>query len=121
MVAKVARAGKPVTNLGQGGRTVTLASALQHSMQPSLRAAGRQRLRRLALAVAGELGRRWPGMADLGLDLALDRRGHPWFLEANLREQRPSFREAGGRRAARRQYAMPMAYAAHLVRQGSNQ
>lgn len=116
MVAKVARAGSPVTNLGRGGRTITLSRALQEGLPPSLRAAGRRRLRQLALDVANELSRRWPRLADLGLDLALDHWGHPWFLEANLREQRPSFREAGGKKAAHRQYAMPMAYAAYLRR-----
>lgn len=117
MVAKVARSGLPVTNLGRGGRTVRLSEALQHGLPPSLRAAGRRRLRQLALNVAHELSRHWPRMADLGLDLALDHHGHPWFLEANLREQRPSPGEAGGKKALRRQYAVPIAYAAFLARQ----
>lgn len=119
MVAKVARPGSPVTNVGRGGRTVHLRKALFAALPPSLQEAGYERLRRLAIDVANKLGRRWQRMGDLGLDLALDQDGHPWFLEANLREQRPSFGEAGGRKAVRRQYAMPMAYAAFLNRRAS--
>lgn len=116
MVAKVAKTGLPVTNLGRGGRTVTLQQALSTAFPGGESKTIEERLRRLGLTVARELSRRWPLMADLGLDLAVDRQGRAWFLEANLREQRPSFSEAGGPAAVRRQYAQPMAYAAYLLR-----
>lgn len=116
MVARIARAGKPVTNLGRGGSTQTLDAVLASAFPASDRTMLQERLRRLALEIAHALSRRWRGLADLGLDLALDQHGKVWFLEANFREQRPSDREANGRSAVQRQYAQPMAYAAYLLR-----
>jgi len=106
----------PVSNMAREGRRGDLGRVLRRSIPRVPAALLRRRLRRLALAVAQGLARRHPAVADLGLDLALDRRGKAWFLEANMRQQR--WAPSALRRAPRafmRQYATPMAHAAYLL------
>src|SRR5690606_32738339 len=106
MWPRLAARNMPVSNMSREGRRGDLGRVLRRSIRRVPAPVLQRRLRRLALAVARGLARRHPDLADLGLDLGLDRRGKAWFLEANMRQQRwaPSALRTH-RRAFMRQYA----------------
>ncbi|HEY8450088.1 MAG TPA: YheC/YheD family protein [Bacillota bacterium] len=115
IAVKRARRHPFLTNLGRGGRA--------HRPLPVLTAVfGRQKaeqllegLEQLGLRVAEHLSRRHPLLADLGVDIGIDRTGRPWLIEVNVRDQRWSLLASGQRRAFRRLYYNPIAFGRHLL------
>lgn len=115
MVAKVGGRNRIATNVARGGRAVNLLTVLSEAFGPA--AAGRcaEELAGLGLKAAAVLARHERGMADYGFDLCLTKDGHPWFLEANHRDLRYSFRDAGDRDLWANTYRNPMEYATYLL------
>lgn len=70
----------------------------------------------LGLRAAETIERKIRGVSDIGFDIALDERGHPWFIEANFRDLRITFRNAGERDIWVSTFATPVKYAAYLQR-----
>lgn len=113
MVGKVAKQGAFLTNVAQGGQACPLKVLLEGYPQLDAEAvtAG---IASLALRIAGHLSLHLPDLADLGLDIGIMEDGHPVFIEANGRDQRYSFREAGMLEEWKATYRNPMAYAHFL-------
>lgn len=83
IAGRVAHPRKAVTNGSQGGTIFPAGTLL-------LPHAGRTRslallglMNRMARVTAAQLGRAYPAMNELGLDIAVDGRLHPWILEVN--------------------------------------
>lgn len=114
MVGKVGKAKSIVTNLHCGGKSIK-ASKLFQGWGWDVWEAERH-LASLGLAIAETLERDLPHIADLGLDIAFDDRQHPWFIEANFRDLRITFRNAGEREMWRGTFTAPIQYAAYLSR-----
>jgi len=113
MFGRVAKAGGRVTNLGRGGRAMRASALLGPSFaKPGDVAAA---IERLSLDVARYAGDRWPGLADLGLDVGVDAGGAPYLIELNCRDQRYGFEKAGMPAAFRRTYENPVRYAKFLA------
>ncbi|NLM51798.1 MAG: YheC/YheD family protein [Firmicutes bacterium] len=91
MIAKKQAPGKIVTNYSQGGTLVAFTEALQLG---GLGNAQINKLRKL-LTNLGErtaivLNEKYPGLRELGLDIALDKTTQkPWILEVNTKPQYP--------------------------------
>ena len=62
-----------------------------------------------------ELEEHLPGLADVGLDLAIARDGFPYFIECNGRDQRYSFLNGGMVDTWKQTYFNPMGYARFLL------
>lgn len=113
MVGKVAAAGHYVTNVAKGGRVKPCTPLFQAAgLRPE---AVRRELARVSLLIAEQLSRHLPHMADLGLDMGVDRAGRVKFIEMNGRDQRYSFKKAGMKQVFYQTYATPMAYARRLL------
>lgn len=117
MVAKVAKRGAFLTNVAQGGRVYPLQFVLE-SFPAWSPGEVTDRLRELSLHIARYMGERLEGLADLGLDMGILEDGHLVFIEANGRDQRYSFGEAGLMEEWRATYGNPMAYADYLSKRG---
>lgn len=115
MVGKVARKGSIVTNLHCGGKSLKAGELFEHWGWDGPKLEGK--IARLGLRIAKSLDERLPHLADLGLDIALDEQQHPWFIEANLRDLRVTFRNAGEKTKWRATFANPVHYAVYLNRQ----
>lgn len=117
MVGKVGRKKSIVTNLHCGGKSVKACELFQAWGWDA--AAAEWKLASLGLAAAETLERKLPHVADLGLDIAFDDEQHPWFIEANFRDLRITFRNAGERDMWRGTFAAPVHYAAYLARRSN--
>lgn len=113
IVGKVARQGAFLTNVAQGGRTYPLDVLLMEKPHLNPEAVIGS-IHTLSLNIAHCLSRHLPGLADLGLDIGITDEGWPMFIEANGRDQRYSFREAGMLEEWKATYRNPMAYADFL-------
>jgi len=82
-VGRVAHPAKIVTNGSQGGTIYPV----DHLLAPHTSAARRKELFRkirwLGIAGTRQLQRRYPGIREIGMDIAVDRNLKPWILEAN--------------------------------------
>jgi len=84
LIAKVAAPGRIVTNRCSGGKPLALEDALHKAGVSGEDAAGvRQRMAVLGRRVALVLEIKYPALRELGLDVGLDRKVHPWIFEVN--------------------------------------
>ncbi|MGN7454552.1 YheC/YheD family protein [Paenibacillus pasadenensis] len=83
--ARVAHPAKIVSNGSQGGTIFEPMRLLAPAFGQTEAEALLRRMDRIALQTAGELGRSYPALRELGLDLAVDTSGKPWILEVNTR------------------------------------
>ncbi len=98
MVAKVAASGRFVTNYCRGGHPLPVETALKAVVrEPVEREWMIRELHRMAERVAEVLNDRFPGLRELGIDVGLDRNGHPWIFEVNTRPQFKMFSKIGRR------------------------
>ncbi|WP_274361368.1 YheC/YheD family protein [Paenibacillus thermotolerans] len=114
MVGKVAKKGSHVTNVARGGRVRRCELLFRHAGLDSQEV--KRKIKTASLQIARLLGRKLPGVADLGLDVGVTSRGTPYLIEVNFRDQRYSFREAGLNREYFASYENPLKYARYLLR-----
>jgi hypothetical protein len=114
MVGKVAGKGRHVTNVAQGGRVIrcdTLFSASGIPLEPTERS-----IKRISLKIAKRLEKKLKNLADVGLDMGVDQKGHPYFIEMNGRDLRYSFQEGGLQKKFYKTYENPVKYAKYLYK-----
>lgn len=88
MIAKVAAAGKAVTNYSQGATLVNVETALSRAgLEPQKIKLTIALLTRLGDRTAAILNNNYQGLRELGLDIGIDRDARPWILEVNTRPQ----------------------------------
>jgi glutathione synthase/RimK-type ligase-like ATP-grasp enzyme len=87
MAARVAAPNRYVTNHHKGGHAESLDKVLFNLFANNKVKVDNclKTLRKIVLIVAETLDKRFPDLRELGIDLAIDRSGHVWFIEANSR------------------------------------
>ncbi|MEI7026219.1 YheC/YheD family protein [Paenibacillus sp. y28] len=113
MVGKVAAAGKHVTNVAKGGKVKPCAKLFQGSGF-SEKAVTRE-VKQASLKIAAFLGKKLPHLADIGLDMGVEKGGAVKFIEMNGRDQRITFQKAGLEKAFYQTYLTPLRYAHFLM------
>lgn len=83
VIGRVAAPGKAVTNVHNGGTLKTVDKLLAGHMGAGEGQRLVARLRKLGAKSAKQLQKRFSGIKEIGLDIALDEKLHPWILEAN--------------------------------------
>ncbi|WP_159885618.1 YheC/YheD family protein [Paenibacillus puerhi] len=83
VIGRVAAPGKAVTNVHNGGKLRPVGSLLAPHAGPREKEKAVRDLRSLGLSVAKQLHRRYPGIKEIGLDVAMDNKLCPWILEVN--------------------------------------
>lgn len=106
IVTRVAGKNGVVTNVAQGGRVVSF-KEVNYTLAPKVRS----QVYDLSLQLAKEIETLNPSSSDLGLDIAIDRQGHLWFIEANYCDQRYAYREAEDLDMWEASYRTPFEYA----------
>lgn len=113
IVAKVAGKGKHVTNIARGGSAKPFKTICRHCGWSTRQI---KSLKRVSLKIAKHLDRKLPNLADVGFDIGVNRKGKPFFIEMNGKDQRYSFKEAGMARTWFRTYENPIAYGKYLLK-----
>ncbi|MDO7905617.1 YheC/YheD family protein [Paenibacillus sp. JX-17] len=103
-LAKIAGEGYIVSNLTRShGIPLRMSKALRHSSLRHMRPLVlKKRVDRISIHAARRLRRLFPGHRIYGLDVALDRGGYAWIIEANLFPSMSHFRKLGNARLLRR-------------------
>lgn len=83
MVGRVAHPAKIVTNYHSGGTLKAVPVLLQAHMGAGERMNFMQDLKRLGETVAKQLEASYPGIKEIGIDIAVDRSHKSWILEVN--------------------------------------
>ncbi|KAA9008565.1 YheC/YheD family protein [Paenibacillus spiritus] len=117
LFAKLAPPGSFISNVARGGSALPSSRLLDRVFPGPLAAHLRMSAGALALEIARALEPRLPGLADLGLDLGIDRNGQLFFIECNGRDQRYGFLKAGLPEVWKESYRRPMGYARYLLEQ----
>ncbi|NGQ96381.1 YheC/YheD family protein [Brevibacillus sp. SYP-B805] len=120
MVAKVSNRYNKLSNLARGGHAVPLDQVLASLFPQEKIAQVKSRLAVAARMIAKEYAKHFPSLADLGLDMGIDREGNPYLIEVNVRDQRYSFFEAGELEMFKRTYRHPLEYGKSLFKQSKN-
>lgn len=82
-VGRVAHPSKIVTNGSQGGSIYPTAYLLKPYTSPKARRELLERMERIGIDTVRSMYNAYPGIVEIGLDLALDRNLKPWILEVN--------------------------------------
>lgn len=119
MAAKRSIAHPFLTNIAQGGSALKIGDALERSLPGICAERVVNEVKEVALRVATTLEKTYPALADIGLDIGLDRTGHPFLIEVNRRDLRIILDQAGEKQVYAELYRNPLAYAGHLLQAGS--
>ncbi|MDR0270955.1 YheC/YheD family protein [Paenibacillus sp.] len=84
-VARVAHPHKAVTNGSQGGTIYSAVNLMKAHAGKKKTAELLQKMNRIANLTADRIGREFPKLNEMGLDIAVDRNLTPWILEVNSR------------------------------------
>lgn len=116
MVMRLAKSKGIVTNLAQGGVPVAFNDVFPGNKKI------KKEIRRLSLEIASALVELYPTIADMGLDIAVDKDGQLWFLEANFCALKKSYRRLKDRKTRAALYRIPFeyAYAVYAKEKGGN-
>ncbi len=83
IAGRVAHPRKVVTNGSQGGTIYPVETLLETHTSLTKRTALIDAMNRLGVKAAVQLGGTYPGLREIGVDIALDKGLHPWILEVN--------------------------------------
>ncbi len=116
MVAKVANPKNKLSNLSRGGEAVAIDKVLARLFDEDTIQKVKEQIEHAAIRLARQYGRHFSSLADLGLDMGIDKKGNPYLIEANVRDQRYSFYKAGEWEMFKRTYSTPLEYARTLYK-----
>lgn len=83
IAGRVAHPRKVVTNGSQGGTIYPVEVLLKAYTSMNKQAALIAAMKRLGVKAAKQLSSSYPGLREIGVDIALDKGLHPWILEVN--------------------------------------
>ncbi|MCV9887821.1 YheC/YheD family endospore coat-associated protein [Metabacillus halosaccharovorans] len=113
IVGKVAKKGRFITNVAQGGTCFPIGELLKDLPHLNHEKVLTD-INLLALNIVINIEQEIPNLADLGLDIGITHDGKPMIIECNGRDLRVTFRNAGMLEEWEETYATPMKYANYL-------
>lgn len=115
MGARVGASGSMTSNLHGGGSAAPVDEWLEKQFGHTRAAELLETLRMLAGRIPAALEACNGRMAELGLDLGVDREGRIWIIEANTKPGRSIFRKLGQEKVLLQAERNPIAYACHIL------
>ncbi len=85
IIGRLAHPRNVVTNYHSGGKMVAFEKLMSGHLSAAELSAYRQKLEKLGEAIGNQLSAAYPGIKELGADIAIDTQLHPWVLEVNTK------------------------------------
>ncbi|GAB2723105.1 YheC/YheD family protein [Paenibacillus thermoaerophilus] len=115
IAARIGRPGGLTSNLHGGGTAERADRLLERLYGPETSRELLDRIREVSVEVPPVLERRFGRLAELGLDIGVDRRQKLWLIEANSKPGRSVFARIADTAARRRALWNPLRYARYLL------
>ncbi|WP_138754032.1 YheC/YheD family protein [Paenibacillus sinopodophylli] len=110
IIGRLAHPGKIVTNYHSGGTPMAIERLMSGHATLTELAAFKNRLRKLSIAIAGNLEAAYPHLKEIGVDIAIDAKLHPWILEVNTLPDPFIFRKLPDQSVFHKVYRYAVAY-----------
>ncbi|REK72078.1 YheC/YheD family protein [Paenibacillus paeoniae] len=85
IIGRLSHPSNVVTNYHSGGTMVTFEKLMSEHLSSSEISAYRNRLNKLGASIGRQLSTAYPNLKELGADIAIDTKLHPWVLEVNTK------------------------------------
>lgn len=105
------------SNLHGGGKAVPLSPFLSRYFPQAQCERIKEEIDRIAQVLPPVLESHHGRLAELGIDVGVDRDGHVWIIEVNSRPGRTVFRQIADRDARLRSISQPVKYAHYLMKE----
>ncbi len=116
MACRVGRKGSITSNISAGGSGKHLETVLKSKFSnQEQRTQIQEELQYLAIEAAKTLEASIGPSGEMGIDIGIDKNGHIWFIEANLRPARQVFSLIGEKQTRKRSVENPMLYSRYLA------
>jgi glutathione synthase/RimK-type ligase-like ATP-grasp enzyme len=110
MIGRLSHPAKIVTNYHNGGTPMPIEDLMQGHLRAKEFPPYTAKLKQLGVDVAGQLQRKYPGLKEIGIDVAVDRELKPWILEVNTLPDPFVFRKLPDKKVFRKVYRYCVAY-----------
>jgi glutathione synthase/RimK-type ligase-like ATP-grasp enzyme len=110
IIGRLAHPAKVVTNYHNGGTPMSFERLMSTHQSPTQKMVYAIRLKQISLEIARELTQHYPGIKELGIDIAVDQQMKPWILEVNTRPDYFIFRKLEDKTIFRKIYQYAVSY-----------
>jgi glutathione synthase/RimK-type ligase-like ATP-grasp enzyme len=110
IIGRLAHPAKIVTNYHNGGTPMSFESLMSTHQSPTQKMVYAIRLKQISLDIAKELEKHYPGIKELGIDIAIDQQMRPWILEVNTKPDAFIFRKLEDKTIFRKIYQYAVSY-----------
>lgn len=110
IIGRLAHPAKIVTNYHSGGTPMSIERLMSDHTTSSELAAFKNRLRKLSITIAKNLEAAYPNIKEIGVDIAIDAKLHPWILEVNTLPDPFIFRKLPDQSVFHKVYRYAVAY-----------
>lgn len=118
VIARIAHPNKPVTNRKSGGSVLPLETVLRaHSQGRTARTALINRINSICLRIMRHYKKTYPGLNELGIDVALDQQKRIWIIEVNTRPVSKLFNALKDKRMIKKIVRYSKAYGRDISKQ----
>ncbi|MCA0756388.1 YheC/YheD family protein [Paenibacillus sp. N4] len=120
IIGRLAHPAKIVTNYHSGGTPMALDRLMTDHATPSELAVFENKLKKLGISIAQVLQAKYPNIKEIGVDIAIDGKHHPWILEVNTNPDPFIFRKLPDKSVFRKVYRYAVAYGKYRRRRKSS-
>lgn len=110
MIGRLSHPKNIVTNYHSGGTLMSIERLMSEHLSPSEILAFKSRLKKLGVAIGRQLSTSYPGLKELGADIAIDTKLHPWVLEVNTKPHPYLFQKLADKSVYRKVRRYSLAY-----------